>query len=91
MNTTAIVLAGGLGTRLRSVVTDLPKPMAPVCNKPFLHYILAQLQHAGITHVVLSVGYKWETIQNHFGNAFGNITLDYCVEEEPLGTGGAAM
>jgi D-glycero-alpha-D-manno-heptose 1-phosphate guanylyltransferase len=89
MNTTAIVLAGGLGTRLRSVVTNLPKPMAPVCNKPFLHYILAQLQHAGITHVVLSVGYKWETIQHHFGNAFENIKLDYCVEEEPLGTGGA--
>jgi D-glycero-alpha-D-manno-heptose 1-phosphate guanylyltransferase len=89
MTTTAILLAGGLGTRLRSVVADLPKPMAPVCNKPFLHYVFAQLQQAGITHVVLSVGYKWETISAYFGNKYDNITIDYCIETEPLGTGGA--
>lgn len=85
----AIVLAGGLGTRLQSVVSDVPKPMAPVGNKPFLEYILRYLQTNGITRVVLSVGYKWETIKEYFGNSFENIELIYSAEEEPLGTGGA--
>ena len=85
----AIVLAGGLGTRLRSVVSDLPKPMAPIGNKPFLEYILKYLQKNGITKVVLSVGYKWETIKEYFGNSFENMELIYSVEDEPLGTGGA--
>lgn len=85
----AIVLAGGLGTRLRSVITDLPKPMAPIGDKPFLEYILKYLQKNGITRVVLSVGYKWETIKEYFGNNFKNIELVYSVENEPLGTGGA--
>ena len=89
MNTTAIVLAGGLGTRLRTVVTDVPKPMALVNGKPFLYYVLTQLHQAGITHVVLSVGYKWETIRNYFGQEFNRIKIEYCVEEAPLGTGGA--
>lgn len=89
MNTTAIVLAGGLGTRLRTVVANLPKPMASVNDKPFLYYVLTQLQQAGITHVVLSVGYKWESIRDYFGKKFNDIKIDYCVEEEPLGTGGA--
>ena len=85
----AIVLAGGLGTRLRSVITDLPKPMAPIGDKPFLEYILKYLQKNGITRVILSVGYKWETIKEYFGNSFENIELIYSVEDEPLGTGGA--
>jgi len=85
----AIVLAGGLGTRLRSVVSDLPKPMAPIGDKPFLEYILKYLQKNGITKVVLSVGYKWKTIQEYFGDKFENIELVYSVEDEPLGTGGA--
>lgn len=85
----AIVLAGGLGTRLRSVVSDLPKPMAPIGDKPFLEYILKYLQKNGITRVILSVGYKWETIEEYFGDRFENIELIYSVEDEPLGTGGA--
>lgn len=85
----AIVLAGGLGTRLRSVVSDLPKPMAPIDDKPFLEYILKYLQKNGITKAILSVGYKWETVKDYFGNKFGNIELVYSVEDEPLGTGGA--
>ena len=85
----AIVLAGGLGTRLRSVVSDLPKPMAPIGDKPFLEYILKYLQKNGITRVILSVGYKWETIKEYFGDRFENIELIYSVEDEPLGTGGA--
>lgn len=85
----AIVLAGGLGTRLRSVVSDVPKPMAPVNGKPFLEYILRYLSNKGITKVVLSVGYKWEVIQKYFSNKFLDIELIYSVEDEPLGTGGA--
>jgi len=87
----AIVLAGGLGTRLRSVITDVPKPMAPVANRPFLDYILYYLKNQGINRVVLAVGYKWEVIRDYYKNegaAFG-LELDYSVETEPLGTGGA--
>lgn len=85
----AIVLAGGLGTRLRSMVSDLPKPMAPIAEKPFLEYILSYLQKNGVTKVILSVGYKWETIQDYFSDNFQNIELVYSIENEPLGTGGA--
>jgi D-glycero-alpha-D-manno-heptose 1-phosphate guanylyltransferase len=85
----AIVLAGGLGTRLRSVVTDVPKPMAPIGDKPFLEYILRYLQKNGVTKAILSVGYKWKTIKEYFGDKFENIELVYSVEDEPLGTGGA--
>lgn len=85
----AIVLAGGLGTRLKSVITDIPKPMAPIGNKPFLEYILTYLENNGITRIILSVGYKYETIKNYFGNSFHNIELIYSIEDEALGTGGA--
>jgi D-glycero-alpha-D-manno-heptose 1-phosphate guanylyltransferase len=85
----AIILAGGVGTRLKSVVSDLPKPMAPIGDKPFLEYILKYLQKNGITKAILSVGYKWETIKEYFGDKFENIELIYSVEDEPLGTGGA--
>jgi len=84
----AIVLAGGLGTRLRSVIADMPKPMAPVCGKPFLHYIFLYLQKQGITEVVLSVGYKSEMIKDFFGDKYQDIAIRYSVEGEPLGTGG---
>jgi D-glycero-alpha-D-manno-heptose 1-phosphate guanylyltransferase len=84
----AIVLAGGLGTRLRSVISDLPKPMAPVCGRPFLHYIFLYLQKQGITDAVLSVGYKSEVIQDFFGEKYAGINILYAVEPEPLGTGG---
>ncbi|GDX53372.1 D-glycero-D-manno-heptose 1-phosphate guanosyltransferase [Bacteroidota bacterium] len=86
---TAIILAGGFGTRLKSEVKDLPKPMAPVNGKPFLEYVLKYCSANGITKCILSVGYKAEVIQNYFGNKFLNIELKYCVEENPLGTGGA--
>lgn len=85
----AIVLAGGLGTRLRSVVADLPKPMAPINDKPFLEYILKYLKKNGVNRVILSVGYKWETIKEHFGDRYEDMELIYSVEDEPLGTGGA--
>lgn len=85
----AIVLAGGLGTRLQPVIPGIPKPMAPVSGKPFLHYILKWLDDNPVSRVILSVGYKWEVIYREFGNRFGSMELVYSVEDSPLGTGGA--
>ena len=85
----AIVLAGGLGTRLRGVVPDLPKPMAPVAGRPFLAWLLDQLADAGMERVVLAVGYRHEAISRHFGDRHRGVALRYSVEVVPLGTGGA--
>lgn len=84
-----VVLAGGFGTRLKSVVTDVPKPMAPINGKPFLEYLLQYLISNNVKHVVLSVGYKSEIIQNYFRDSYKNITITYSIEGKPLGTGGA--
>lgn len=85
----AIVLAGGMGTRLRPVTGDLPKPMAPVAGRPFLEILLATLEGKGLRRAVLSLGYRAERIRDHFGSRFGAIELDYEIETVPLGTGGA--
>jgi D-glycero-alpha-D-manno-heptose 1-phosphate guanylyltransferase len=85
----AIVLAGGLGTRLRGVVPALPKPMAPVQGRPFLALILDRLVSAGFEAVVLAVGYRSEVIRSYFGERYRGLALRYSVESEPLGTGGA--
>lgn len=85
----AIVFAGGLGTRLRSAVPDRPKPMADVRGRPFLEYLLDHWVEEGITRFILSVGYRHEQIQAHFGAAYRGIPLAYAIEETPLGTGGA--
>jgi len=85
----AIVLAGGLGTRLKSAVPNLPKPMAPVNNKPFLFYLLLHLRKQGCQRVILSVGYKWQLIQDFFGDHFLEMDIIYSIEDTPLGTGGA--
>jgi D-glycero-alpha-D-manno-heptose 1-phosphate guanylyltransferase len=87
----AIVLAGGLGTRLRSVVADVPKPMAQVAGRPFLDYILNYLKKQGVHRVILAVGYKWEVFSSYYSHvdkSFG-LELIFSVEDEPLGTGGA--
>lgn len=86
----ALLLAGGLGTRLRSVVNDRPKPMAPVEGKPFLEYIIMQLKKNGVTDVIFAVGYKGSMIEEYFGDGskFG-INAMYSYEEEQLGTAGA--
>ncbi|ECK1938763.1 TPA: nucleotidyltransferase family protein [Campylobacter lari] len=84
-----IVLAGGLGTRLKSVVQDLPKPMAPINGKPFLTFVLEYLKKQGITEVILSVSYKYELIQEYFKDEFEGMKIHYNVEKELLGTGGA--
>lgn len=88
---TAIVLAGGLGTRLRSVVPDLPKPMAPVGGRPFLEHQLDYWIAQGVGRFILSVGYRHEAIVNHFGSGYKGTELDYVIEESPLGTGGGLL
>ena len=85
----AIVLAGGLGTRLRSVVSDVPKPMAPVQGRPFLAFVLDRLVGAGFARAVLATGYRHESLGDFFGAEYRGMPLDYSVETEPLGTGGA--
>ena len=87
--TQAIILAGGLGTRLRGVVPDLPKPMAPVAGRPFLCHVLDPLCDAGFELAVLAVGYRHEAIRDHFGDRYRDLELRYSVEATPLGTGGA--
>ena len=84
----ALILAGGLGTMLRNVIGEIPKPMAPVGEKPFLEYLFIWLEKNGIRKAVVSVGYLSEKITTHFGNRFGNIEIEYCPEPTPLGTGG---
>lgn len=85
----AIVLAGGFGTRLRQMVPDLPKPMAPIAGRPFLEILLKALSKKGFTRVVLSLGYLSEKISGYFGDRYANLELEYVVETSPLGTGGA--
>jgi D-glycero-alpha-D-manno-heptose 1-phosphate guanylyltransferase len=89
--TTAIILAGGLGTRLRSVVSDLPKCMAPVNQKPFLDYVIEYLQQQGITHFIFSVGYKAASIIQHIHANYPDLKTSFAIEESPLGTGGAIL
>ena len=85
----AIVLAGGFGTRLRQVVADVPKPMAPIADRPFLEILLGSLARKGFSQVVLSLGFMAEKISDHFGARFAGMDIAYVVEETPLGTGGA--
>ncbi|ELJ8910308.1 NTP transferase domain-containing protein, partial [Campylobacter coli] len=85
----AIILCGGLGTRLKSVIKDIPKPMAPINDKPFLEFIFEHLKKQGIKEVILAVSYKYEVIQEYFKDEFLSIKIKYSIEKEPLGTGGA--
>ncbi len=85
----AIILCGGLGTRLKSVISDIPKPMAPINGKPFLEFIFEYLKKQHISAIILAVSYKYEVIQKHFKDRFLDMDIKYSIEEEPLGTGGA--
>ncbi len=91
----AIVLAGGLGTRLRSAVPDLPKCMAPVNGKPFIAYVIDYFRAQGIEKFIFSLGYRHEVIQQYLDTQYAYpghepaITFRYSVEQQPLGTGGA--
>ena len=86
----AILLCGGLGTRLRSVVSDRPKPMADIAGKPFLHYFVRMLSEKGVERFIFALGYMGEQIEAYFrdGREYG-ISIAYSYEESPLGTGGA--
>ena len=86
-----IILAGGLGSRLRGTIGEMPKPMAPVDGKPFLSYQLTWLEKYNVGKVILSTGYKSDLISDFFGNKYNTIPIEYAVEETPLGTGGAIV
>ncbi len=86
---TAAILAGGLGTRLRSVVKDRPKVLAPVMGRPFLAYLLDQLAESGIIHVILCTGYMGEQVMSEFGETYGPLRLEYSEEKMMRGTAGA--
>ncbi len=85
----AILLAGGMGTRLRPVLNELPKPMADIAGRPFITYVLDALAVQGITTITLAVGYKQQSILNFFGEEYRGIKIRYSCEKEPLLTGGA--
>ncbi len=86
----AVILAGGEGLRLRPLTTNLPKPMIPLVNRPFLEHMIGYLEANGVTEVILALGYLPEKIQDYFGDGAGfGIKLVYSVEERPLGTAGA--
>ena len=88
----AVFLAGGRGTRLQSVVSDRPKPLADINGKPFLYYLLDYtLKYNLIDKIILSIGYKKEMVSDYFGTSFQGIPIVYSLEEEPLGTGGAIL
>jgi len=89
--TEAIILAGGFGTRLKHIVNDVPKPMAPINNLPFLSYLIKKMSDIGIKHIVLSTGYLHEKIESYYHHSFKGIKISYAHETEPLGTGGAML
>tara|TARA_B100000767_G_C19672387_1_gene495863 strand:- start:445 stop:1146 length:702 start_codon:yes stop_codon:yes gene_type:complete len=91
MVTTAIILAGGLGTRLRETIPNLPKPMVPIHNRPFLEHQMDYWIEQGITQFILSVGYLKDLIINHFGNSYRGVSIEYAEETSPLGTGGGLL
>jgi D-glycero-alpha-D-manno-heptose 1-phosphate guanylyltransferase len=88
---TAIILAGGLGTRLRSVVADVPKPLAPIQGRPFLEYLLDFWLGQGVNDFILSVGYKRDLIQSCIGRSYRGADVRYAIEDVPMGTGGAVI
>lgn len=81
----AIILAGGLGTRLKSISNNIPKPLMPINDKVFLDYPIHQLKKFNINNIYLSVGFNYELITDYFKNT----DIKYIIEDQPLGTGGA--
>jgi len=86
----AIILAGGLGTRLRPLTENLPKPLLPIKGRPIVEHAILNFKKHGVTDIILSIGYLAEKIQDYFGDGSKwGVKIDYSIEEEPLGTGGA--
>jgi len=84
----AVILAGGMGTRLKDIVPDKPKPMADINGRPFLEYLLSYLAGNSVSRIIFSVGFRADIIISHFKNRYKNIDIEYVIEETPLGTGG---
>lgn len=87
----AIILAGGLGTRLRSAVPELPKCMAPVDGRPFLSYVVNYYRQQGISKFIFSLGYRHEAVTSWLKENYPDLTMEFSIEREPLGTGGAVQ
>lgn len=86
----AIILAGGLGTRLRPLTDSVPKPLLPIKGKPIIEHAILNFKKHGITDIVLSIGYRADLIEEYFGNGEKmGVKISYSIENEPLGTGGA--
>lgn len=85
----AIILAGGRGTRLQPLVSDVPKPLAPVAGRPFLAWVLDHLAANGVRRVILATGYMSDRIETAIGHEWRSMAIEHSVETEPLGTGGA--
>lgn len=91
-NVVAVVLAGGLGTRIRHLLPDLPKPMAPVAGRPFLDWVLRFLARQGLQRVVLSIGYRADVVKDYFhSHPVGPLDITCVAEPEPMGTGGGCV
>ena len=89
MSLSAVILVGGLGTRLRPLTDRTRKDMLPLVDRPQLAYTFEHLRRFGVTRAIVSCGYLPTQIQEHFGDSYGDLRLEYRIEEEPLGTGGA--
>lgn len=85
----AIILAGGFGTRLQTVVKEVPKPLAPISGKPFLFWLIVYLQQQGVTNFIFSLGYLHNQVEDFLKEEFPNLNYNCVIEKEPLGTGGA--
>ena len=85
----ALILAGGFGTRLKTVVSEVPKPLAPIANKPFLYWLIKYLLHQGVTDFVFSLGYLHKQVEDFLEKEFNDVKYSCIIEKEPLGTGGA--
>src|SRR3989344_323778 len=87
---TAIIVAGGLGTRLRPLTESIPKPLLPIRGKPIIEHLIRDLKKHNITKIIISIGYKAEQVQEYFGDGSSlGISISYAIETRPLGTGGA--
>lgn len=87
----AIILAGGLGTRLRSVLPNIVKPMAPINGRPFLEYQMDYWIDQGIDEFIISVGYRKNDVMEYFGESYNGCRIKYAIEDQPLGTGGGLL
>lgn len=87
--TDAVILVGGMGTRLRPLTLSTPKPMLPTAGVPFLAHLISRIRESGVTHIVLGTSYRADVFEAGFGDGSAlGVELEYVVENEPLGTGG---